>query len=198
MNGKFLKLCILTCLIIEIILADKPAGKKAKSWKDKDILDMTDADMERLLDQWEEGDDPLEPDELPEHLRPAPKIDMTQLDTSDPDNILRMTKQGKGVMMFVDVIPEKTPEEAEVIMKIWQGSLMNNHIIAERYPIDQKRSVFLFREGSQAVDAKQYLLEQPECKHITLEGQTFEPKRTAPNKEKDSKKKSKKPAKTEL
>lgn len=27
--------------------------KKAKSWKSKNIMDMTDADMERLLDQWE-------------------------------------------------------------------------------------------------------------------------------------------------
>lgn len=26
---------------------------KAKSWKEKNIMDMTDADMERLLDQWE-------------------------------------------------------------------------------------------------------------------------------------------------
>lgn len=26
---------------------------KKKSWRDKDIRDMTDADMEHLLDQWE-------------------------------------------------------------------------------------------------------------------------------------------------
>lgn len=42
-----------------------------------------------------------------------------------------------------------------------------------RYPIDPKRSVFLFREGSQAVDAKNYLLEQPELSHVMLEGQTY-------------------------
>lgn len=27
--------------------------KKKKSWRDKDIRDMTDADLEHLLDQWE-------------------------------------------------------------------------------------------------------------------------------------------------
>jgi len=31
----------------------------------------------------------------------------------------------------------------------------------------------MFREGSQAVDAKNYLLEQPELSYITLEGQTY-------------------------
>lgn len=31
----------------------------------------------------------------------------------------------------------------------------------------------MFREGSQAVDAKNYLLEQPELSHLTLEGQTY-------------------------
>jgi len=31
----------------------------------------------------------------------------------------------------------------------------------------------MFREGSQAVDAKNYLLQQPELSHLTLEGQTY-------------------------
>lgn len=134
---------------------------------------MTDADLEHLLDQWEQNDEPLEPDELPEHLRPSPKIDISKLDTSNPDNVLKMTKRGKGVMMFVDTVETLSADEAEVIMRIWQTSLQNNHIIAERYPIDTRRSIFMFREGSQAVDAKNFLLEQPELSHVTLEGQTF-------------------------
>jgi len=31
----------------------------------------------------------------------------------------------------------------------------------------------MFHEGSQTVDAKNYLLEQPELSHLTLEGQTY-------------------------
>ncbi|KOX68935.1 LDLR chaperone boca [Melipona quadrifasciata] len=140
-------------------------SSKKKSWRDKDIRDMNDADLEHLLDQWEENDEPLEPDELPEHLRPSPKIDLTQLDMSNPDNVLKVTKKGKSVMMFVDTNENLSAEEAEMIMKIWQTSLQNNHIIAERYPIDQRRSVFLFHEGSQAVDAKNFFLLQPELSH---------------------------------
>ncbi|KOC68414.1 LDLR chaperone boca [Habropoda laboriosa] len=167
---------IIVCIIFLLLYVDASndvnSGKK-KSWRDKDIRDMTDADLEHLLDQWEENDEPLEPDELPEHLRPSPQIDMSKLDMSNPDNILKMTKKGKGVMMFVDTNEDISAKDAEVIMQIWQSSLQNNHIIAERYPIDEKRSVFLFREGSQAVDAKNYLLQQPELSHVTLEGQTY-------------------------
>jgi len=44
-----------------------------------------------------------------------------------------MTKKGKGVMMFVDLKPDISEEQAEIVMRIWQTSLQNNHIIAERY-----------------------------------------------------------------
>ncbi|XP_076249432.1 LDLR chaperone boca-like isoform X2 [Calliopsis andreniformis] len=167
-------------LLFYIEASNNVKSEKRKSWKDKDIRDMTDADLEHLLDQWEENDEPLEPDELPEHLRPSPKIDISQLDMTNPDDVLKMTKRGKGVMMFVDTNEDISPEQADVIMKIWQTSLQNNHIIAERYPIDPKRSVFLFREGSQAVDAKNFLLQQPELSHVSLEGQIYyrDPKKT--------------------
>ncbi|XP_072763138.1 LDLR chaperone boca isoform X1 [Anoplolepis gracilipes] len=171
MEKIVLSLSVLLVIILTSSIAE--TQQKKKSWRDKDIRDMTDADLEHLLDQWEENDEPLEPDELPEHLRPSPKIDISKIDTLDPDNLLRMTKKGKGVMMFVDLKPEISEEQAEIIMRIWQTSLQNNHIISERYPIDVKRSIYMFREGSQAVDAKNYLLKQPELSHLTLEGQTY-------------------------
>ncbi|KAK0161561.1 hypothetical protein PV327_010020 [Microctonus hyperodae] len=160
-------------LCIGLFFIVKCKENKAKSWKEKNIMDMTDADMERLLDQWEEGDDPLEPDEMPEHLRPAPKIDISQIDSSNPDNLLRATKMGRNVMMFVDVRDDLSDNEAENILRLWQGSLQNNHIIAERYPIEAKRAVFMFREGSQAVDGKNFFINQPELERVTLEGQTY-------------------------
>ncbi|XP_015584757.1 LDLR chaperone boca [Cephus cinctus] len=160
-------------LLLNTNFINESTATTQKSWRDKDITDMNDADLEHLLEEWEKDDEPLEPDELPEHLRPSPKIDLSQIDMSNPDNVLKMTKKGKGVMMFVDVLEELSEEEADVVMKIWQSSLHNNHIIAERYPIDKKRSVYLFPEGSQAIDAKNYLIEQPELSHITLEGQMY-------------------------
>lgn len=76
-------------------------------------------------------------------------------------------------MMFIDVQKNIPEDEAERIMKLWQSSLQNNHIVAERYPIEGKRSIFMFKEGSQAVDAKNFLINQPELELVTLEGQTY-------------------------
>ncbi|XP_046418579.1 LDLR chaperone boca [Neodiprion virginianus] len=166
---KFFLLVLLIC--IPNANCSKPEEKP--SWAKKDIRDYTDADMERLLDQWEEGDDPLEPDELPEHLRPSPKIDLAKLDMTNADNVIRATKKGKGLMMFVGLKKEYSREETESITQRWQTGLHNNHIIAERYIIDDNRAIFMFRDGAQVIDAKGFLLEQPELTEITFEGQTF-------------------------
>lgn len=119
---------------------------------------------------------------------------------SNPDEMLKMTKKGKSVMMFVDVKKDLPVEEADSILKFWHQSLRNNHLIAERYsycnivfekyslfqtfficryPIEDRRAIYMFTEGSQAIDAKNYLIDQPELSHITLEGQTFNGKYAA-------------------
>lgn len=80
----------------------------------------------------QEDEEPLADDELPEHLRPQPQIDMSKLDMSDPENLLKVTKKGKTLMTFVTVSGNPTRAEAEDISKLWQTSLWNNQIQAER------------------------------------------------------------------
>lgn len=164
-------------LFVAMATTSDTKERKRKSWKDKDIRDMTDADLENLLDQWEENDEtnePLEPDELPEHLRPAPKIDISKIDVRKPDGILAL-KKGKSIMMFIDLNSNVSEEEANIATGIWQTGLQNNHIIAERYPIENKRYIFMFHDGSQAIEGKNFFLQQPEVAHVTVEGQTFYP-----------------------
>lgn len=48
-------------------------------------------------------DEPLEEDELPEWKRPQPKIDLSQLNPNDPEGMLKMSKQGRTLMMFASV-----------------------------------------------------------------------------------------------
>lgn len=79
-----------------------------------------------------ENEEPLEPDELPEHLRPPPQIDMSKVDMSKPEELLKMTKKGRTIMTFVKVSGNPTKDETEEITKIWQTGLWNNHIQAER------------------------------------------------------------------
>lgn len=81
----------------------------------------------------QEDEEPLEPDELPEHLRPQPQIDFSKMDMSNPENLLKATKKGKTLMSFVAVTGSPTRAESEEITKLWQTSLWNNHIQAERY-----------------------------------------------------------------
>ncbi|KAF8763741.1 LDLR chaperone boca like protein [Argiope bruennichi] len=150
----------------------------------------TDQIFWRLYDPWEEDDEPLEPDELPEHLRPPPKIDMSNLDTKNPEDLLKLSKKGKTLMAFVSVSGNPTEQETEEITGIWQSSLMNNHINVDRYPIGPNRVIFMFKDGSQAWEAKDFLVAQERLEVVTIENKEYHGKYSS--------KKSKKKGKEEL
>lgn len=167
----FIFLLVVNC--IKIYSAKKSDDTNKPEWAKKDIRDYSDADLERLLDQWEEDEEPLEPDELPEHLRPQPQVDFSKVDMSNPENLLKLTKKGRTLMAFVSVGSNPTRDETEQLTKLWQGSLWNNHIQAERYLIDDDRAIFMFRDGSQAWDAKDFLIEQERCREVTIENKQY-------------------------
>lgn len=52
--NKFILLLVLASLLMTVN-SKKPDKKDKPEWAKKDITDFTDADMERLLDQWEVG-----------------------------------------------------------------------------------------------------------------------------------------------
>jgi len=162
-------------------VSKKSDPEKRPDWAKKDVRDFSDADLERLYDQWEEDEEPLPPDELPEHLRPPPPqqagFDINKISSMKPDDIMKMTKKGKTVMMFINVDGKPTRDECESLTSLWQSALRNNHIQAERYVIEDNRAIFLFSDGAQAWEAKEFLLEQDGLTSITLEGQTHESKK---------------------
>lgn len=83
---------------------------------------------------FQEDDDDGDPDDdTPEHLRPQPQIDLTNFDTSNPENLLKVSKKGRTVMAFVTVSGEPSRQETEEITKTWQTSLWNANIQAEKY-----------------------------------------------------------------
>jgi len=129
--------------------------------------------MERLYDEWERGDDPLEEDELPEWKRPQPKIDLSQLDSKNPEAFMQMSKKGKTLMMFVTVSGNPNPIELEEITQLWQTSLQNAHIDSQRFIIDSNRAIFMFKDGSKAWEAKKFLLQQDRCSELTIEGKSY-------------------------
>ncbi|XP_055371948.1 LDLR chaperone boca [Condylostylus longicornis] len=165
---------ILIFLLFSVVLCKKSKEGEKPEWAKKDIRDFDDADMERLFDQWEEDEEPLQSDELPEHLRPPPKIDLSNIDTSNPENLLKISKKGKTLMTFINVSTDKTKEEAEELTKLWQTGLWNNHIQAERYMVDSHRAIFLFKDGAQAWESKTFLLQQEFLESMTIENKVYE------------------------
>lgn len=76
-------------------------------------------------------------------------------------------------MTFVNVNNNPSRDETEEITKLWQTSLWNNHIQAERYIVDDNRAIFLFKDGSQAWIAKDYLVDQERCESVTVESKVY-------------------------
>lgn len=86
-----------------------------------------------MIQNFQEDDDDGDPDDdTPEHLRPAPAIDLSQMDTSNPENILKLSKKGRTVMGFVSVSGNPSRTESDDITKVWQTSLWNANIQAEK------------------------------------------------------------------
>merc|ERR1719245_3030261 len=86
---------------------------------------------------------------------------------------MKATKKGKTVMMFVRVRDFVSREDTEELTSLWQTGLYNNHVQAERFMIEDDRVMFMFRDGSHAWEAKDFLLEQERCEDVQLEQQTF-------------------------
>ncbi|CDW56864.1 Mesoderm development candidate 2 [Trichuris trichiura] len=138
----------------------------------KSLIDYNEADLERLYDQWEEGDDPLEEDELPEWKRPK----RNQFDPSkigDPEELAKKMKKDRTLMIFVSVSGSPSPRELEEITMLWQSSLYNNHIDVQRFVVDRNRAIFMFKDGAQAWEAKDFLLKQDRCLEVSIEGRSY-------------------------
>jgi len=197
-----MRLVVVLALGLAVVGGKKP--KEKPDWAKKDIKDFTDSDLERLLDQWEEDDDPIPVDELPDGHpdKPQPQLDLSKLDMNNPDEVMKATKKGKTMMMFVRVNNFVSKEETEEITSLWATGLYNNHIQAERFPIEDDRVMFMFRDGAHAWEAKDFLLDQERVEDVQLEQQTYygkysKGKPEEEKKEKDKKKKKKSKAKKE-
>lgn len=48
--------------------------------------------------------------------------------------------------------------------------------LLHRYLVDDNRAIFLFKDGSQAWTAKEYLIEQEHCESVTIESKVYQGK----------------------
>ncbi|KAG9341338.1 hypothetical protein JZ751_019442 [Albula glossodonta] len=141
--------------------ADDSKNKKPK--KKKDIRDYNDADMARLLEEWEKDDD-IEEGDLPEHRRAPPSVDISKIDPSKPEEVLKMMKKGRTLMVFATVSGNPRKRETEDITGLWHTSL---------FVVGSNRVVFMLRDGSFAWEIKDFLVAQDRCADVMVEGQVY-------------------------
>ena len=79
---------------------------------------------------------------------------------TDPESVVRATKKGKTLMIFVKVRNSPSREQTEEISSIWQTGLWNSHIQSERFLLEDDRVIFMFQDGDMAFEAKDFLVEQ--------------------------------------
>ncbi|KAG7250594.1 hypothetical protein CRUP_020936 [Coryphaenoides rupestris] len=177
-----LLLLLLLCSLVLFVTANKDKKKK-------DIRDYNDADMARLLEEWE---------------RSPPPVDFSKMDPSKPEDLLKMSKKGRTLMVFASVSGSPTEKETEEITSLWQGSLFNANYDIQRFVVGSNRAIFMLRDGSMAWEVKDFLVKQDRCLDVTVEGQVFpgkadegqakvDPKKKNNNNKKKGKKEEKKP-----
>ncbi|XP_041659038.1 LRP chaperone MESD [Cheilinus undulatus] len=171
MASDFRWRCI-ALLLCSYLLCISAAESKEKPKKKKDIRDYNDADMARLLEQWEKDDD-IEEGDLPEHRRSPPPVDFSKIDASKPEELLKMSKKGRTLMVFATVSGDPTEKETEEITGLWQGSLFNANFDVQRFVVGSNRVIFMLRDGSMAWEVKDFLVSQERCADVTVEGQVF-------------------------
>ncbi|XP_029904464.1 LRP chaperone MESD [Myripristis murdjan] len=159
-------------LVLAYLLCVTAADGPNKPKKKKDIRDYNDADMARLLEEWEKDDD-IEEGDLPEHKRSPPPIDFSKVDASKPEELLKMSKKGRTLMVFATVSGDPTEKETEEITGLWQGSLFNANYDIQRFVVGSNRVIFMLRDGSLAWEVKDFLVSQERCVDVTVEGQVF-------------------------
>ena len=180
---------VLITLALAVTTGKKTLDEEKPDWAKKDVRDWKDADLERLLDQWDEDEEAIPPDELPDGHpdKPQPQLDLSKLDMRNPDQLMMASKKGKTVMMFATILDFVDKEDSEEISSLWQTGLYNNHIQSERLMIEDDKVMFMFRDGAWAWEAKDYLLEQERVDEVQLEQNTYYG-RFSKNKPKEEKK----------
>uniref|UniRef100_A0A3P8N6X8 LRP chaperone MESD n=1 Tax=Astatotilapia calliptera TaxID=8154 RepID=A0A3P8N6X8_ASTCA len=118
-------------------------------------------------------DDDIEEGDLPEHKRSPPPIDFSKVNPSKPEELLKMSKKGRTLMVFATVSGDPTEKETEEITGLWQGSLFNANFDIQRFVVGSNRVIFMLRDGSFAWEVKDFLVAQERCVDVTVEGQVF-------------------------
>ena len=91
----------------------------------------------------------------------------------NPQELIKQSKKGKPVMIFVGVSGSTDETRTEQVSSRWMQSLHNAHIQVQRYIVAPDRILFLVEDGSLAWDVKDYLISLTECTTVSFEQLSF-------------------------
>ena len=100
-------------------------------------------------------------------------IEGLQAGKVDPQQMMKMAKKNKPMMVFIGVKGEPDQAFTEKISGRWMQSLQNAHIPVQRYVVSPDRVMFFVQDGSKAWDIKDYMVTQTECTTVTFEQLSF-------------------------
>ncbi|KAI8479920.1 positive regulation of skeletal muscle acetylcholine-gated channel clustering [Branchiostoma belcheri] len=129
---------------------------------------------------WTKKDIP-EDKKIKKDLRDYTDADLERL----PEDLIKMSKKGRTLMMFVSVSGNPTQKETEEITQLWQTSLFNANYEVTRYVVSDDRVIFLLKDGSKAFEVRDFLVQQDRCAEVSFENQQFPGKGAAQGGEED-------------
>eukprot|EP00045_Choanoeca_perplexa_P012424 m.135585 g.135585 ORF g.135585 m.135585 type:complete len:215 (-) comp15997_c0_seq8:43-687(-) len=151
----------------------------------KDFNDLTDDDIRRIDEEWEE-DGEIDPEDLPPWKRPEkeqPAMNMPNIQPGqavDPSMLQQLQSQkfaGKPQMMFVTFKGNKK-ETNEKISGRFTSSLRQAHIEVKIYFLEDDKCIISIDDGKYAMQIIDFLKEQPEVVQIELDSKKYMPEHT--------------------
>ncbi len=108
---------------------------------------------------------------------------MINTENFDPQDLMKKSKQGKPVMIFVGVAGSP-PDQAQTdrVSARWVQSLQNAHISVERYVVAPDRVLLLTHDGSKAWQIKDYLITLSDCTTVSFDQLNFNCSSLTPDK----------------
>jgi len=171
MNSSFI-ISLFVCMLIFVIHLD--AEQKVK----KDPRDYTDADIDKLEKEWDDNDEEKDEEyefqrKYPGGRRRPPAFNMNDIQGKKPEEIIKLSKKGQTLMMFVTVSGNPTRQETEEITQIWYLGLKNGLYDVTKYVVDDNRILLLLQDGGDAFDVKDFLVQQERCDEVMIDNRPY-------------------------
>lgn len=138
---------------------------------DKDWNSMSEADFERIYQEWRDNDAEDEGEEE-DPLRTPPELDL-DLEGLSEETLRKEAMRGRTVMVYVTMVGLPPEYDTRALGQRWQMGLMNGGIRTELFVLGKGRLIVQTTQGERTVEVKDFLVQQPEVWSVRVDGKQF-------------------------